>query len=66
MPHAIGRFISKAVYDSCLYTVHDITGLQACRFIDVSNGREERLGHSWVVSLPSSSYMFFVLNMIKH
>ena len=49
MPHVIGTFISRNVYDSKLLTFHSDTTSKACRFIDVNKGREMKRGHSWVV-----------------
>ncbi|EGN98886.1 hypothetical protein SERLA73DRAFT_136902 [Serpula lacrymans var. lacrymans S7.3] len=48
MPHVIGEFISRHVYDRRLQTQHSITSRSACRFVDVLNGKEEKSGKSWV------------------
>lgn len=49
MPHIIGTFISRNVYDGKLQTCHSIRTSKACRFIDVAKGREVKGGHSWIV-----------------
>ncbi|KAH0833021.1 P-loop containing nucleoside triphosphate hydrolase protein [Lanmaoa asiatica] len=48
MPHVIGTFISWNVYGAKLFTLHDSTNPEACRFIDVNKGRETKKGHSWI------------------
>ncbi|KAF8969177.1 P-loop containing nucleoside triphosphate hydrolase protein [Flammula alnicola] len=47
MPTPIGAFISREVYKNRLKTRHSISDPQSCRFVDVSNGSEEAMGHSW-------------------
>ena len=49
MPVCIGDFISRHVYDGRLKTVHNNNRRGACRFVDVSDGKEARLGNSWQV-----------------
>ena len=51
MPLVVGDFISRHVYDSKLGTVHPISTVACCRFVDVSNGKEIKRGISWVVRL---------------
>lgn len=53
MPIPIGNFISGHVYNDKLKSVHSITDSLCCRFIDVGNGVEESVGHSWKVVSPS-------------
>ncbi|KXN88608.1 ATP-dependent helicase upf1 [Leucoagaricus sp. SymC.cos] len=48
MPIAIGNVISQRVYNGLLKSVHPITSKLGCRFINVTNGREQRRGKSWV------------------
>jgi len=47
MPHIIGDFISRHVYQSKLHTKHDISDIFCCRFVNVSNGKEAKMGVSW-------------------
>ncbi|CAK5268392.1 unnamed protein product [Mycena citricolor] len=47
MPRQLGTFISKSVYGSKLKTIHSIDS-PCCRFLDVSKGREEKQGSSWI------------------
>ncbi|KAG1835066.1 hypothetical protein EV424DRAFT_344041 [Suillus variegatus] len=54
MPLVIGSFISRHVYSHKLMTVHDITSKNACRFLDVKRGQEQKSGKSWIVSFSSS------------
>ncbi|KAG1871933.1 P-loop containing nucleoside triphosphate hydrolase protein [Suillus tomentosus] len=48
MPLVIGSFISRHVYSHKLMTVHDITSKNACRFLDVKRGQEQKSGKSWI------------------
>lgn len=48
MPHVVGRFISKHVYDDMLRTQHDIQSPRCLRFVDVQ-GAEAKQGRSSVV-----------------
>lgn len=48
MPLAIGKFISKHVYEGRLKTNHSLTSPKTCRFVHVKGTQEERKGHSWV------------------
>ncbi|KZT19145.1 P-loop containing nucleoside triphosphate hydrolase protein [Neolentinus lepideus HHB14362 ss-1] len=47
MPTPIGLFISRHVYNNRLRTVHKIHVRTSCRFVDVSEGKEESSGNSW-------------------
>jgi hypothetical protein len=49
MPVPLGDFISKEVYEGKLQSEHSITDFSCISFVDVSNGEEERGGHSWKV-----------------
>ena len=60
MPTAIGSFISHHVYDSKLETEHNINSFTCCRFIDVSNGKESKKGHSWTVCVDEPRLGFTV------
>lgn len=51
MPRVVGAFISRHVYAGQLKTEHPIASANACRFIDVPKGKEEKYGHSWVVCI---------------
>lgn len=46
MPLVIGNVISQEVYNSRLKYKRKIPTKTSCRFIDVTNGREERQGKS--------------------
>ena len=46
MPLVIGNVISQEVYNSRLKYKRKIPAKTCCRFIDVTNGREERQGKS--------------------
>lgn len=48
MPLVIGSFISRHVYSHKLMTEHDITSKNACRFLDVKRGQEQKSGKSWI------------------
>ncbi|TFY66809.1 hypothetical protein EVG20_g4292 [Dentipellis fragilis] len=48
MPTVIGNFISSHIYDGRLQTVHELDSWDTCRFVDISKGKEEKSGHSWV------------------
>ncbi|KAG2146162.1 P-loop containing nucleoside triphosphate hydrolase protein [Suillus bovinus] len=48
MPLVIGSFISRHVYGHKLLTVHGITSKNACRFLDVKRGQEQKAGKSWI------------------
>ncbi|KAG2051633.1 hypothetical protein BDR06DRAFT_983427 [Suillus hirtellus] len=48
MPLVIGSFISRHVYSHKLMTVHDVTSKNACRFLDVKRGQEQKSGKSWI------------------
>lgn len=64
MPVPIGNFISHHVYDNKLQSEHPITDPLCCRFIDVSDGAEEAVGHSWkVISLSVNSHEYFSNDM---
>ena len=52
MPHPIGNFISKNVYDGKLRTEHKISASSCCRFVDVQGG-ETKNGTSTKVCLPA-------------
>ncbi|KAK0189342.1 P-loop containing nucleoside triphosphate hydrolase protein [Armillaria mellea] len=47
MPHPLGNFISREVYDNRLRSEHDITDPSCIAFIDAKNGKEEKSGFSW-------------------
>ena len=49
MPVPIGDFISSTMYDGKLISDHPIVSPQSCCFVDVSEGREELRGTSWIV-----------------
>jgi len=51
LPIPIGTFISQNVYEHQLKSVHAITTKSSCRFVDVHNGKEEQINHSWVVRI---------------
>jgi hypothetical protein len=51
IPAPLGRFISQAVYDSRLESVHELESLSCLSFVDVAMGRETNSGFSWTVSL---------------
>ena len=51
MPLVIGNVISQEVYNSRLKYKRKIPTKTSCRFIDVTNGREERQGKSWIVNV---------------
>ncbi|KAG2139120.1 P-loop containing nucleoside triphosphate hydrolase protein [Suillus bovinus] len=49
MPLVIGSFISRHVYThQLLMTVHDITSNNACHFLDVKKGQQQKSGKSWI------------------
>ncbi|KAJ3570489.1 hypothetical protein NP233_g4369 [Leucocoprinus birnbaumii] len=48
MPLLVGNYISREVYDSRLKSVHSISTNACCRFVDVVNGQEQRMGKSWI------------------
>jgi len=48
MPHPIGSFISRYVYNDRLKTVHPVNGAEACRFVDVPGGKESKQNNSFV------------------
>ncbi|KAA1467651.1 hypothetical protein DENSPDRAFT_257146 [Dentipellis sp. KUC8613] len=48
MPTVIGNFISNHIYDGRLQTVHKLDSWDTCRFVDISKGKEEKSGHSWI------------------
>ncbi|KAK0482994.1 P-loop containing nucleoside triphosphate hydrolase protein [Armillaria luteobubalina] len=47
MPHPLGDFISREVYDNRLRSVHDITDPSCIAFIDARNGNEKKSGFSY-------------------
>lgn len=51
MPTPLGSFISKAVYQSRLKSIHKIIFHSCVKFVDVCTGKEVRQGSSWKVSL---------------
>lgn len=51
MPVPIGAFISANVYNNRLKSEHDIKTPSSCRFVNVANGKEEKKGHSWMVTI---------------
>jgi hypothetical protein len=64
MPTPLGIFISQAVYDNRLKSVHKLESLSCTSFVDVAMGKEEKFGSSWKVSLRStSSFLSLVLNI---
>ncbi|KZV80981.1 hypothetical protein EXIGLDRAFT_589876, partial [Exidia glandulosa HHB12029] len=48
MPITIGQFISNQVYKGQLRSEHPDASPDACRFVDVCMGHEEKRGNSWV------------------
>jgi len=63
MPIPIGNFISARVYGNKLKTSHDISSLESCRFIDVSNGQEQQKGHSWINERETDVVIALARNM---
>lgn len=61
MPLVIGNVTSQEVYNSRLKYKRKIPAKTCCRFIDVTNGREERQGKSWIVNCiyEITSHLFF-------
>lgn len=59
MPHPVGRFVSKHVYDSKLETKHKIDSKFCLRFVDIE-GSEEKEGLSTKVCLPAGELMKLV------
>ncbi|KAK0471193.1 P-loop containing nucleoside triphosphate hydrolase protein [Armillaria novae-zelandiae] len=51
MPHPLGDFISREVYDNRLRSEHGIADPSCIAFIDARNGNEKKSGFSWQVSL---------------
>ncbi|KAK0216388.1 P-loop containing nucleoside triphosphate hydrolase protein [Armillaria fumosa] len=47
MPHPLGNFISREVYDNRLRSEHDITDPSCIAFINAKYGDEEKSGFSW-------------------
>ncbi|KAK0237312.1 P-loop containing nucleoside triphosphate hydrolase protein [Armillaria nabsnona] len=54
MPHPLGEFISREVYNNRLRSEHTIIDSSCVAFIDTKTGTEEKSGFSWqVVSLST-------------
>lgn len=49
MPMPIGDFISRRVYANRLKSQHSIHDRSSCRFVDIKQGKEVRVGHSFKV-----------------
>ncbi|CDO72684.1 hypothetical protein BN946_scf184985.g104 [Trametes cinnabarina] len=62
MPVPLGDFISGAVYKSKLASVHDITGRECIRAIDVRKGKEDSVDTSWRNVEEART----VVNLVKH
>ncbi len=51
MPHPLGEFISREVYNNRLFSEHKIKDPSCVAFIDTKTGTEEKSGFSWQVGL---------------
>ena len=49
MPMPIGDFISRRVYANRLKSQHSIHDRSSCRFVDIKQGKEAKVGHSFKV-----------------
>lgn len=56
MPVPLGNFISGQIYESTLNSDHWQEELSCVSLVDVSDGREERCGHSYMVCRSHSFY----------
>ena len=61
MPMPIGDFISRRVYANRLKSQHSIHDRSSCRFVDIKQGKEVRVGHSFKVC----SYTFLSSFLVR-
>ncbi|KAL1940377.1 hypothetical protein VTO73DRAFT_8949 [Trametes versicolor] len=66
MPIELGRFISDAMYQSKLKSVHNVTGTACIMAIDVRKGAEQSAGSSWKNTEEANTVVNLVRNYYKN
>ncbi|OJT07637.1 ATP-dependent helicase upf1 [Trametes pubescens] len=66
MPIELGRFISDAMYQSKLKSVHNVTGTACIMAIDVRKGAEQSAGSSWKNTEEAHTVVNLVRNYYKN